>query len=80
MLSRCANPDCASLFDYRQGRLFRVQRGQSGRGSAKKPYSVKHFWLCKECAETYTVEYVKGSGMKMVPRFKRSAAGVCPLV
>jgi hypothetical protein len=46
MLSKCANPDCSAPFDYRQGRLFRVQTVRAG---------FKHLWLCELCAETHTV-------------------------
>ena len=74
LLSACANPDCGNPFDYRQGRLFRIQQGQPEDGAARKVFAVRHFWLCSQCAETYTVECSGGSGGSMTPRLKRRVA------
>jgi hypothetical protein len=45
MLSKCANPSCATLFHrYNEGRLFRLNT------------SLKHgevFWLCGPCSASY---------------------------
>jgi hypothetical protein len=30
---------------------------------------VKHFWLCKECSGTYTLEYRQGLGVLISSRF-----------
>ena len=70
MFSRCANPDCAASFDYRQGRLFRFHQSHPESQASVNSHSLKHFWLCKACSETYTLEYLKGFGVLMGPRFK----------
>jgi len=59
MVSRCANPDCGASFDYRHGRLFRFHQSHPEGQARKNTHSVKHFWLCKACSETYTLEYRK---------------------
>jgi hypothetical protein len=63
MFSKCANPDCAAPFDYRQGQLFRFQQSHPEGPPPAKTHSVKHFWLCQACSETYALEYRKGLGV-----------------
>jgi hypothetical protein len=70
MFSRCANPDCAASFDYRQGRLFRFRQSDPESQTPAHAHSVKHFWLCKACSETYTLEYRKDLGVLIDRRFK----------
>jgi hypothetical protein len=61
MLSKCANPKCVtSLDDYRQGRLFRFQQSHPEGGPSVNTHCVQHFWLCKGCSETHTLEQRKG--------------------
>jgi hypothetical protein len=59
MFSECANPVCHAEFDYRQGAIFRF-RETSSEGLCGKGYSVKHFWLCRDCAQIYRLEHEKG--------------------
>lgn len=60
--ARCANPSCASPFDYRRGRFFLFHVEHPGDdplvGSA-----VRHFWLCDLCSQAYTLHYVNGSAV-----------------
>ena len=64
MFLNCANPDCAARFNFRQGRLFRFYHNHSmGNAASMNQYSLKHLWLCKQCAEVYTLEYHDGRGL-----------------
>jgi hypothetical protein len=60
---KCANPDCEVSFDYRQGRFFRFPNGQSQREPRLGTHSVRHFWLCRRCADTFTLSYREGLGV-----------------
>ena len=72
MLSKCANPECATSFDdYRQGRLYRFcQSHPEGRPPANT-HSVHHYWLCNGCSETYTLENRKGRVSLIIRGHKR---------
>lgn len=62
--SSCANSECGAPFDFRRGRLFRFFREHPvGNAASANPYSLKHLWLCKECADLYTLEYHEGRGL-----------------
>ena len=63
MLSRCANPDCAASFDYRQGRLIRFPQSHPESQEPATTHPVKHFWLCEACSETYKLEDRKDLGV-----------------
>jgi hypothetical protein len=64
MVLSCANPGCAAPFNFRQGRLFRFhQNHPKGNAASVNAYSLKHLWLCKQCAEMYTLEYREGRGL-----------------
>lgn len=58
MLSKCANPACATPFQYlREGRLYQFEISGTREGSlpkdGRKPVRrVEHFWLCGRCAAT----------------------------
>ncbi len=69
MISKCANPDCTAGFRFQQGQLLRFQTNASESHAAPaNSKSVRHFWLCKCCSETYRLEYRKGSGLLLVVR------------
>src|SRR6266849_4411914 len=81
MLSKCANPECATSFDdYRQGRLYRFYQGHPEGRPPVDTHSVQHFWLCNRCSETYTLEYRKGRvrlmirGHKVFPNDRRTSS------
>src|SRR5579863_1277701 len=62
--STCANPECSTPFNFRQGRLFRFYGNHPvGNAASVNAYSLKHLWLCKECVELYTLEYHEGRGL-----------------
>ena len=64
MLLNCANPECSVPFNFRQGRLFRFYQNHSkGSAASLNQYSLKHLWLCKQCAEVYTLDYREGKGL-----------------
>lgn len=64
MFPRCANPQCASQFDYRQGQLLRAPR----HGEIEAEGDIRHFWLCGACASRYFLEYKSGEGVVILPR------------
>jgi hypothetical protein len=67
MFSNCANPKCAASFDdYRQGRLFRFRQSHPKGKAPANMHSVRHFWLCNRCSETYTLEYRRDQLMLMI--------------
>jgi hypothetical protein len=72
MFSKCVNSDCATSFDYRQGRYFRFHQRHPAGAQPRNAHSVQHFWLCKQCAETHRLEYRKGCGLLISRRFKGS--------
>jgi hypothetical protein len=72
MVSKCANPSCASTFDYREGRLFRFPK-RPLEGGPVNTHSVQHFWLCGECFRDYLLEYHEGVGVAMARHFERTS-------
>ena len=84
MLSKCANPSCATPFRYlRDGRLYRIDVACAGEmrphgpflvNSQKGPGKIEHFWLCGECATTLTLAYEQDRGVTVVPRQPMQAA------
>jgi len=66
MIPNCASAACASTFDYRYGRVFRFpKRTADGDGSANT-HCVQHFWLCRECSRTHSVEYDEHRGVAII--------------
>ena len=58
MFPHCANPNCTASFgSFREGLFFRFRRAQPASEKPVNHHSVEHFWLCKDCAEEYTLEY-----------------------
>jgi hypothetical protein len=77
MVSKCANPECATLFRYfHQGKLFRLERSagidrRRTMGSENPPNKimrrVEFYWLCDRCAERLTLVAQKESGISVRP-------------
>jgi hypothetical protein len=67
MVLKCANPECSSQFDYREGQLIRAPRRRTA-GDVDKSVEIKHFWLCGRCATLYVLEYRKGQGVIITPQ------------
>lgn len=77
MVSKCANPECASQFHYlHDGRLYQLevpstqpevpaaeaQAGPQLAGNRMGPRRVEYFWLCGGCAAAMTLAFDKASG------------------
>jgi hypothetical protein len=75
MYLKCAHPDCNSDFDSGHGRLFRFQQNPQQNEQPSHWHSVKHFWLCGRCCETFTIGYRKGLGVLLMDRVE---AGLSP--
>jgi hypothetical protein len=79
VFQRCANPQCSSQFDYRQGQLIRTPK-QERQGDFGESPEVQHYWLCGVCACRYFLEFRPGKGVIMLPlpirRAQREASGV----
>jgi hypothetical protein len=78
MVSRCANPECATPLRYlRDGRLFQFEVRSVGASASlpsekgspvKKPCrEVSHFWLCGQCAATLTLAFDQHRGVTVIP-------------
>lgn len=63
MIVKCARPECSALLQHGEGRFFRFQ--SSSDNAPRNSHSVEHFWLCRECAEIYTLEYRRNRGVLM---------------
>ena len=70
MYLKCAHPECTSDFDYAQGRLIRFHQTPKEDKQPSHWHSVKHYWLCTRCCETYTIEYHKGLGVVLMQRLE----------
>lgn len=75
MLSKCANPNCSTVFLYfRNGKLFRwdgseiSQRPQLANVTHRKPVrKPEFFWLCGNCSTRMTVVFREGTGVTVRP-------------
>jgi hypothetical protein len=66
MLSKCANPACSVPFFYlRDGKLFRVERPDNDGG--RLSHNVEHFWLCRNCAASMTLQVRPDGEVSVVP-------------
>jgi hypothetical protein len=90
MLSRCANSQCSKRFlKLHQGKLFLVEtecETKSGEPSPspspctrQPPRRVERYWLCEECARTWTLVHDRLQGIVLVP-LPRPPAGVRPII
>lgn len=70
MLSHCANSDCHTDFDSRQGRYFRFHATPRQNGQTRNTHGVVHFWLCGRCSQIYSLGYVDGRGSILILRFE----------
>jgi|GEM_PF-3408620 len=57
---KCANANCGAEFDYRCGRLFRIDLPHTKADSESSRLNAAHFWLCDKCSVKYTVEFAGG--------------------
>jgi hypothetical protein len=73
LLTKCANPECATPFDYRQGQFFRFPKNTCDGEQPANLHSVQHFWLCGDCSEIYTLSYWSDRGVVLTQVFARPA-------
>lgn len=78
MVSKCANPDCATPLHYlREGKIYRIEVEEFAADSVarytdqskKKPArKAEHFWLCAKCSQTMMISLDKNKHMIVVPK------------
>jgi hypothetical protein len=81
MVSKCANPDCATPFRYfHQGKLFRLEieigtgkQTAADYGDRKHVRRIEFYWLCERCAGKMDLISAKGAGVKVQPRLAEGA-------
>jgi hypothetical protein len=72
---KCANPSCAASFEWLAGgKLFRFPRDDNEHtstigndASANDSRPMGHFWLCERCSNIYTLNFVTGRGVVILP-------------
>lgn len=82
MVSKCANPDCATAFRYfHTGRLFRIEtpigsgHSDSSDDGMKNPRPhLEFYWLCDDCASHMTLTFERGVGVSVRPKLASSAS------
>jgi hypothetical protein len=81
MVSKCANPNCAAAFLYfHTGRLFRLETGSrhpdagDENGMKNCGRQIEFYWLCDDCDSRMTLDFEKGVGVSVRPKFARSAS------
>ena len=78
MLSHCANSECSKPFlKLREGKLFLVEtiavtgpavlNVRTDASHRKPPKRVEHFWLCDDCAPSWTLIQDGNRGLALVP-------------
>lgn len=86
MLSHCANSNCCKPFlKLREGKLFLVETDRIGKIASppfvrarQTQHVVEHYWLCDECAATWTLIFDRERGIALVP-LRRAAASAMPM-
>jgi hypothetical protein len=75
MLSKCANPSCATPLVYlREGKIFmmvapsRPVEAMPTPQLPKEPSRIEHFWLCGPCSSEMTLAYDRQHGVQVVPK------------
>ncbi len=82
MLSKCANPECSTPFQYlREGKLFQIETETAPKGGIhlvpRKPaHKVEHFWLCGPCSAQMTLAFQRGRGVITLPLRTTTRAAV----
>lgn len=57
MISKCANPQCAKTLMRLDGGRFFGFHTKSHHGKHK---TIENFWLCANCAKSFTLRMVEG--------------------
>jgi hypothetical protein len=75
MLSKCANPDCSTVFRYlHEGKLYvipsttapSVRRPSPDLKYAGKSRTLEYVWLCSLCCRDMTIEAYDGGAIRVV--------------
>lgn len=72
MISNCANPECAAPLEYGQGHFFLFRLNHPPNEAPINSHSVQHFWLCRKCSTSYTLECRKDVGVVIHRRLSLS--------
>jgi hypothetical protein len=69
MISKCANPGCSkTLMRLDGGRFF----GFHTTSAETRKKSLENFWLCSNCAKSFTLQQIEGR-VELVSRVRKSA-------
>lgn len=86
MVNNCANPACNKSLHYlREGRIFLFFQKKTSRMNDKLPQCLEHFWLCGDCAKTWTLGMDRENCLQLIAakhggrKTHFSAASFCPL-
>lgn len=82
MLSKCANPSCATPLVYlREGKVFMMESAPATENAKHAPGEksktvkrVEHFWLCGPCSANLTLARDDRDSVKIVPKKLRALA------
>jgi hypothetical protein len=70
MISKCANPQCAKT-------LMRLDGGRFFGFHTKSPHikhkKIENFWLCANCAKSFTLHMVEGEVKLRVREHRKTA-------
>ncbi len=71
--AKCANPLCPIRFDPQSGGKFFVLRHSEGK--AEDSNQVRHYWLCRDCSEVFTLVEQAGRGPVLAMRWQQPRKG-----
>jgi len=70
MISKCANPQCAkTLMRLDGGRFF----GFHTKDPDIKHQKIENFWLCANCAKSFTLHMVEGEVKLRIREHRKTA-------
>ena len=78
MLYKCANPVCSRPFRrLDEGKLFQVETEYFPASEVRQPppsrrgrmlrHHIERYWLCDDCALTFTLTFEQGRGISAIP-------------
>ena len=80
---KCANPACPTAFHWTGGGKFlrfrpdpiSASRSNSTADSPRGIHGVRHYWLCEQCSQVFTLVYEDGYGVILKVLWPELAAG-----
>ena len=78
MFSECANPACEKPFDHHEGKFFRFPISVHDGEPPPNMHSVRHFWLCGDCSEVFTLSCRGDRGVVLDELLSHSGARDVP--